>query len=98
MSNPSSRQIEARTTGEQKETVEFLNSHHLIALIVFIAIIVSAQLWAETFITLASVLFRVKREEMSLIQWIITAFVFTIIAYLLVVYVFKVPLTSAFSF
>jgi hypothetical protein len=96
--NASKQQLEARTVGTQESTVRFLTSNHLIAIIVFVVAIMTANLWTEVVISAVTNLFNVKRDEIGFIKWLIIAFVFTVVAYFIIVYVFRVPITAAFSF
>ena len=94
----SERQLEARHLGEQDETVKFLNQYHLIAIIIFIIILISTGLWSELIISLTAKLFRVSRNDMTPMMWFSSALVFTIITYIIIRYIVKVPITAAFSF
>lgn len=96
--NPSAQQIEARTIGSQNKTVAFLSNHHLIALIIFILAIVTANIWAEAIIKLVADIFGVRREDLKLWMWLLFAIIFTIIAYIIIVHIIRVPLTAAFTF
>jgi uncharacterized MAPEG superfamily protein len=94
----SERQVEARTTGEQKKSVEFLNQNHFLAIMVFVVAIITANLWTETTVSLIAVIFGVNREQIKIWMWLISAIIFTLIAYVIIRYIIKVPLTAAFSF
>lgn len=95
--NASSSQIQARFEGKQEEAVKFLSKHRIIALVVFILAIVSAGLWGEVVSNLSAKIYGVKKEELELWQITLTAIIFTIITYILIVHVIKVPITAAFS-
>ncbi len=96
--NPSQQQVEARTSGTQESTVRFLANHHLIAILVFALAIVTANLWAEVVISGYCRITNKKREDLDFVRWIILAAVFTLFAYIMIVYVFKMPITAAFTF
>jgi len=96
--NASQQQIQARTQGTQEATVIFLTNNHIIAIIIFVAAIITANLWTEVVINIATKIFNTSFEDFSLANWIILALVFTLIAYFCIVYVFKIPITAAFSF
>lgn len=87
---------EALTTGTQNSTVIFLNSHHLIAMTIFIVAIMSANLW--TYALIEGVDFVSDRGNTRFIKSLVMATIFTFFSYFLIVYVFKVPITAAFSF
>ncbi|XWV26732.1 putative orfan [Tupanvirus soda lake] len=95
---PSQQQYEARTKGSQESTVRFLTGHHLIAIIVFVMAIVTANLWTEVIISATATIFGVRREEISFIKWLSLTLLFTLFAYFVIVYIFKIPITAAFSF
>jgi hypothetical protein len=93
----SSRQLEAQLEGQQTQTLRFLNQHHLLAIVIFILIIVSAELWAWTIVTVAAKIFGVSISEMKIWMWVLFAFIFTLCTYIIVRYIVKIPLTSAFG-
>ena len=93
----SSRQIEARTTGEQRETIKFLNQNHIIAIIVFTLILVSANLWAEAAISVISIVFRLPRNQIKLWMWLVSCLFFTAMIYIIIRYIVRVPITSSFT-
>lgn len=95
---PSPRQMEARVTGEQRETVKYLNRNPLIGIIVFSLAIVGGLIWGQLIIdTVSTYIFKTTLNNMKPRQWLIFAVVYTIIMYILLRYVIRVPLTSAFS-
>lgn len=59
------QQIEARTRGTQESTVRFLTNSHFIAIIIFVAAIVTANLWTEVIISAISNIFNKERNEIS---------------------------------
>ena len=96
MSSQSILQWEARTTGEQKGTIKYLTQNHLVAIVIFTGVIVIGTLWAGTYIAfLRKYIFR--GEEMSPLQWLLVALITTFILWFLIRYVFRVPITAAFS-
>lgn len=91
------RQLEAIFEGKEEETIKFLSKHHFFAIIIFIFAIVTANLWGEVVINISTKIYGVKREDLKLWQMILTATVFTLVAYIIIIYIIKVPITSAFS-
>ena len=94
----SERQVEARSEGEQKETVKYLNRNHIQAMLIFMLILVSAGLLTELVISISIYLFGVKRDQLTIWMWTIISGVFLLITYVIIRYIVKVPLTSAFGF
>jgi len=95
--NPSKRQLEARIKGTEKSTIRFLTNNHLVAIIIFVAAIIIANLWTQVVISAATNFFNIRQNEISFVGWIIIAAIFTLLAYFFIVHVFKIPITSAFS-
>jgi hypothetical protein len=90
--------LEARMQGTQESTVRYLTNHHLVAIIVFICAIIAANLWADVIVTAFATVLNVERDKIGFLRSFLLALVFTFITYVLIVYVFKVPITAAFSF
>ncbi len=65
---------------------------------VFILAIVAASLWSEVVVSAAAKIFKVNRENLTFWMWIITALIFSILAYIIIRFIIKVPITAAFSF
>jgi uncharacterized BrkB/YihY/UPF0761 family membrane protein len=95
--NPSSSQIQALLEGKEKEAIKYLNKHHAIAIIIFVLAIVTAGLWGEVIIKLSTKIYGVKAEDLELWQMTLTATIFTMVSYILIIYVIKLPITVAFS-
>lgn len=95
--NASPSQTQALFEGKENEAIKFLNKHHAIAVLIFILAIVSAGLWGEAIIELSAKIYGVKKENLNLLQMTLTATIFTIASYILIIYVIKLPITVAFS-
>lgn len=96
-SSLSVRQQEARQLGEQRETIKFLNQNHILAYIVLTLILVSAGLWTEMVVSLIEKIFRIPRFLIPFWGWFLAALTFAIFAYVIVRFVIRIPLTSAFG-
>lgn len=91
------RNVEARTLGTENSTIMFLTKNHLVAMLIFIIAIISANLWSETIIIGVTKAFNVKKEDIGFSKWVLVALSFSFMAYFIIVHIFKVPITAAFG-
>jgi hypothetical protein len=88
---------EASQKGRQSLTIEYLNRHQLVTIIIFIIVIVGGVLWSEFIITLISKhIFMVPRQDLTAWMWLISALLVTTITWVLLRYVFRIPITAAY--
>ena len=96
MFDESLAQKEAKTIGEEKETIKYLNKRPVVAIFIFVIVVVITQLWFMVMdSTLKKYLFRT--QQFTPLQWFITASVCTVVVFMVTKYIFKIPITSAFS-
>jgi uncharacterized protein with PQ loop repeat len=92
----SHRQIEAETLGEQKQTVKYLAGNPIVAIIVFSLVILTGGALVFAYYTFLREY--VFKREPTFINWFIAYIVTSIITWVLIRYIFRVPITSAYSF
>lgn len=64
---------------------------------VFVLAIITANLWFEVVINTVITVFKINRNEFKLWLWIVIALAFSIIAYIVINHIIKLPITAAFS-
>lgn len=94
---PSPEQLEARTEGTEKNAVRYMNRHHFLAILVFVLAIITGTLWYGVVVKFTSLLLRKSQDQFNLLNWILLAVIFSIIAYIIIRFVVKIPITSAFA-
>lgn len=89
-------QLDAEEKGDEHTTIKYLNKNPLIVILVFTFAIMVSQVWFATIrVFLESYVF--KTSQMSMMQWLGLSIVVTIVVLFSFRFVFKVPITAAFT-
>lgn len=86
----------ARRTGSNKEAIKYLQSHEIAAVIIFSLAVIISGLWFEVFRHFVKeVAFRNKKVTWK--EWFVVALLASIAIFVIIKYVFKVPVTVAWA-
>ena len=97
----SEAQAETRATGEQRAAVRWLNRHSAAAVVFFLLMIVAGGFWIRAITNLSERLFSStdrRLDDVPLATWFAIAVVWTVAAYLAILYLFRLPITAAFTY
>lgn len=82
-------------SGSQVEAVSFMYSNNILAFIIFIIAIITSEFWFEFFHQILREI--TGRSEPNSIQMLTFALIFTFIFFLVVIYIYKIPTSAAFT-
>lgn len=87
---------QAVSQGEVDDTIRYLNRNQVLAVFIFVTAVVVGQLWAQTLMQFLTDHVFMHRAPFAL-QWFIVSLAVTVLFLLAIRFIFKVPVTAAFS-